>query len=316
MKIYHLHQLLAVQEMELLIQRIEKGFLSFSQGKVNMPPVCHMQFFQPSGDLHIKCASQTKEEFFVVKIASYFPDNSSLGLSSIQGMVLLFNQKTGIPEILFLDGGYLTHLRTALAGAISAKYFAPKNPLAIGIIGAGQQARFQLKLLSYITPCRKVWVWARNKMACENYRKDENLKDFDICTASSAEEVAKNCRLIVTTTPSCSPLLFSHEICPGTHITAIGSDRPGKQELDPTILKSANRVIVDSRKQCSNYGETFHAIKAGMIAEDTIDEIGEIIGGSKQGRINEYEITVADLTGLGIQDLEIAVAFKEILEKA
>jgi ornithine cyclodeaminase len=315
MKIYRLQQLLEVKDSGFLIQRIEKGFLAFSQGKVNMPPVCHMQFFQPPGDLHIKCASMVEEEFYVVKIASCFPKNSKLGLPSIQGMMILFNQRSGKPEVLFLDEGYLTHLRTAIAGAICAKYLAPKNPLAIGIIGAGQQARFQLKFLSYITSCREVWVWAPNKIECERYRQDETLKDFDIRVASSAEEVAKHCRLIVTTTPSSTPLLFSHDIVKGTHITAVGSDRPGKQELDPAILKSANRIIVDSRKQCFNYGETFHAIKTGMITEDIVDEIGEIIEGGKQGRISESEITVADLTGLGIQDLEIALAFREVLEK-
>ena len=315
MKIYRLEQLLEVQDIEFLIQRIEKGFLAFSQGKVNMPPVCHMQFFQPPGDLHIKCASMTEEGCYVVKIASCFPENSKLGLPSIQGMMLLFSQRSGKPEVLFLDEGYLTHLRTAIAGAICAKYLAPKNPLEIGIIGAGQQARFQLKLLSHITSCREVWVWARNQVECEKYRQDETLKDFNIHIASSAKEVATHCRLIVTTTPSSEPLLFAHDIVKGTHITAVGSDRPGKQELDPAILKSADRIIVDSRKQCFNYGETFHALKTGMIAEDVVDEIGEIIAGNKQKRVSESEITVADLTGLGIQDLEIALAFREILEQ-
>ncbi len=315
MKIYRLEQLLEVQDVGFLIERIEKGFLAFSQGKVNMPPVCHMQFFQPPGDLHIKCASTAEEGCYVVKIASCFPENSKLGLSSIQGMILLFNQRSGKPEVLFLDDGYLTHLRTAIAGAICAKYLAPKNPLAIGIIGAGQQARFQLKLLSSITSCREVWVWARNKGECEKYQQDETLKHFDIHIASSAKEVAKHCRLIVTTTPSSEPILFADDIVKGTHITAVGSDRPGKQELDPAILKAANRIIVDSRKQCFNYGETCHALKAGMITEDIVDEIGEIIASDKQKRISESEITVADLTGLGIQDLEIALAFREVLEK-
>lgn len=315
MKIYNLQQLQEVQDIEFLIQRIEKGFIAYSQGKVNMPPVCHMQLLQPPGDLHIKCASTADEGFYGVKIASCFPENSKLGIPSIQGMMLLFNQRSGKPEVLFLDEAYLTHLRTAIAGAICAKYLAPKNPLAIGIIGAGQQARFQLKFLSHITPCKQVWVWAPNKHECEKYQQDPYLKEFDVHIASSAKEVAKYCRLIVTTTPSTKPILFASDIAEGTHITAVGSDRPGKQELDSGILKLADRIVVDSRKQCFCYGETFHAINTKKISKDIINELGEVIEGTNSGRLSDSEITIADLTGLGIQDLEIALAFKETLEK-
>ena len=316
MKIYQLEQLLAIQDLRFLIQKIEDGFLAYSRNKVNMPPVCHMQFLEPPGDLHIKCASTNEEDCYVVKIASCFPENSKLDLPSIQGMMLLFDRKSGMPKVLFLDGGYMTHLRTAAAGAICAKYLAPKNPHAIGIIGAGQQARFQLKFLSYVTNCEEVWVWAPNKSECEKYRRDEALKNFDIHIASSAKEVAQHCRLIVTTTPSTEPILFTQDIIEGSHITAVGSDRPGKQELESGILKLANRIVVDSRKQCFNYGETSHALNTGMISKELVNEIGEVIGGTKSGRISESEITVADLTGLGIQDLEIALAFREILEKS
>jgi ornithine cyclodeaminase len=314
MKIYSYEELQTIQDFPYLIQKIEEGFLAYSRNEVNMPPVCHLSFSEPPGDLHIKCASTAKEDQYVVKIASCFTENSKLNLPSIQGMMLLFNRTSGQPEVLFLDNGYMTHLRTAIAGAICAKFLAPKHPQAIGIIGAGQQARFQLRLLSYVTDCKDVWVWAPNREACEKYRQDESLKNFEIHIASSPKEVAERCRLIVTTTPSTKPILFSQDIVEGTHITAVGSDRPGKQELDPGILKRANRIIVDSRKQCFNYGETFYAVHTGMISKDVVSEIGEVIAGTQSRRMSDSEITVADLTGLGIQDLEIALAFRKILD--
>lgn len=160
MKIYHRHQLEQFKNIDYLIQKIQEGFVAYSQGKVTMPPVCHMHLKQPPGDLHVKCASMLDEESYVVKIASCFPENSKMGIPSIKGMMLLFNQNTGEPETLFLDEGYLTHLRTAIAGAICAKYFAPKKIETIGIIGAGMQARTQLQLLSHVTSCRKVSIWA------------------------------------------------------------------------------------------------------------------------------------------------------------
>lgn len=316
MKIYHLEQLQAIQDLRFLIPKIEEGFIAYSSNKVNMPPVCHMHFSEPSGDLHVKCASTKEEDDYVVKIASCFPENSKLDLPSIQGMMLLFDRKSGMPKVLFLDEGYMTHLRTAAAGAICAKYLAPKHPGAIGIIGAGQQARFQLKFLSYVTDCKDVWIWAPNRSACEKFRQDESLKPFTIHIASSAKEVAQHCRLIVTATPSTQPLLLAQDILEGSHITAVGADRPGKQELDPGILKLADRLIVDSRNQCFSYGETSHALNTGLISKDHINEIGEVIVGTKSGRTSDSEITVADLTGLGIQDLKIALAFREKLEKS
>lgn len=307
MKIFHRQQLQKIQNWNALLKSIEAGFAAYSQGQVVMPPVSHMHFQHPPGDVHIKCASMNHEEFYVVKIASCFPGNSKQGLASVQGMLVLFRRNSGEPEAIFLDGGYLTHLRTALAGAICAKYLAPKEPQAIGIIGAGMQARFQLQQLASVTTCRQVWVWAPTLAGAEAFQSEESLSDFDIHIAAAPQEVAEKCRLIVTTTPSTSPLLFAQDIAKGTHITAVGSDRPGKQELDPAILQMADRVIVDSRAQCMHYGETSYAIGTGMISKENVDEIGEIISGVKPARCNEQEITVADLTGLGIQDLMIAL---------
>lgn len=309
MKIFNKSELLGFQDFPLLIKTIEEGFSAYSQGKVFMPPVGHMHFKNPQGDLHIKCASIDEEPFYVVKIASVFPDNSKLGLPSLTGMMLLFSQKTGELEALFLDEGYLTHLRTAVAGAISAKYLAPKNPQAIGIIGSGKQAQLQLKILSQVTSCREVWIWSHREESIDRYLKDPSLKDFKMHKAANAEEVAQKCRLIVTTTPATSPLLFAKDIQKGTHITAVGADRPGKQELEASILGKADRVVADSRIQCFEYGETARAIQEGVLSKDKVDELGEVTSGKKKGRLNEDEITIADLTGLGMQDLMIAKTF-------
>ena len=229
-------------------------------------------------------------------------------------MMLLFNKKTGEPETLFLDEGYLTHLRTAIAGAICAKYFAPRNISAIGIIGAGMQSSLQLQFLSYVTSCRQVWMWAPDINEIKCIQQNEVFRDFEIHVASSPKEVAQYARLIVTTTPSCKPLLFSNDIIKGTHITAIGSDRPGKQELEAAILGRADRIIVDSKEQCFQYGETFCALQDKALSKDRVDEIGEVIAGSKPARIREDDTTIADLTGLGIQDLMIALTMRASLE--
>jgi ornithine cyclodeaminase len=315
MKTFTKDQLMTFNDYETLMKRIEKGFLDYSHAKVDIPPVCHMHFQNPPGDLHIKCAAKSQDDFFVVKIASNFPENSKKGKPSIEGMMLLFCQKTGEPKAHFMDNGYLTHLRTAIAGAICAKYLAPQYIQSIGLIGSGAQARFQLQCLRLVTTCREAWVWSPRKEEMMRFQQDASLKDFKIHCADTPQEVAQHCRLIVTTTPASSPLLFAQDIQAGTHITAVGSDRPGKQELDPMILNKAHRVVVDSRNQCFKYGETYCAIQARQLSKEPVVEIGEIVAGSKAGRQGAEEITVSDLTGLGIQDLEIALAFYEFLQQ-
>lgn len=306
MKIFTRNQLEQFQDLPLLISRIEEGFVKYSQKLAIVPPVGHMGFTDPPGDLHIKSAAIPGGDYFVLKVAGHFPNNTLQGMSALNGLMMVFCQQTGKPEALLLDEGYLTQLRTAIAGLISAKYLAPKNIQAIGIIGAGAQARMQLKLLSHITDCRRVWVWAPREKELLRYMEDPNLKDFEIRIAKSADEVAAKCNLIVTTTPSRKPLLSERVIRPGTHITAVGADSPGKQELDAGIFGKADIVVVDSREQCCHHGDTVHAIQSGHIKEDQLWELGEVIAGTAPRRTSNEQITIADLTGLGVQDLQIA----------
>lgn len=316
MKTFNLEQIKgAAKELSTLIQSIEEGFKLYSEGKVVIPPVGHMHFNSPPGNLHIKYGHIPGEKYFVVKIASHFPNNPIQELAAIDGVILLFCQKTGEPVALFEDRGYLTHLRTGIAGAIIARYFAPKKITSIGIVGAGTQARIQLKCLEEVLPCRKVMVWARNIEEAEKYASDPLLKNFHITIAKDLNELTQSCNYIVTTTPSHSPLLFANQIRPGTHITALGADSPGKQELDPQILGKADLIVVDSQSQCKAYSETHFALEQSIINPDQIHEIGEVIAGLSAKRTSDQQITVADLTGLAIQDLKIAEGVFSILSQ-
>jgi ornithine cyclodeaminase len=310
MKTYTLEQIMQFRNFPYLMEQLEKGFVSYSKGNVIMPPVSHMHLNNPPGDIHIKCASISRAKYYVVKVASCFPENRQKDIASINGMLLLFNQDTGIPDTLFLDGGYLTHLRTAIAGAICAKYLAPASIDAIGIIGAGMQAKMQLKYLAEVTSCRKVLIWAPNIQAVEKMKSDTDLSDFKIQAVAAPNIIAKESQLIITTTPATTPLLFENDIQKGTHITAVGSDRPGKKELSSGILQKASHIIADSKAQCYQYGEIFSAIQDGSITKDKIQELGEIIENCTPIRVTGDEITIADLTGLGMQDLITALVMR------
>lgn len=288
-----------------LIQIIEEGFIRYSKGDVVVPPVGHLPFIKPPGDLHIKYGYIKEDDYYVIKLASGFYDNPKIGLSSSNGLMLVFSQKTGELLSILLDEGYLTDIRTALAGSVVAKYLAPHRVNKIGIVGTGIQARLQLRFLRSVIDCREVIVWGRSEENLNDYKKDSMLSGFSITTTKNITELARQCNYIVTTTPSKEPLLLTKDIQPGTHITAMGADTPGKQELEASLFGKASIIVADSKSQCIDHGDTFYPIHEKVINKNQIVELGTLIS-TKQKRATDTEITIADLTGVAIQDIQIA----------
>ena len=284
------------------IDAVEQSLLAYSRGLVTVPPVGHLSFSDPPGETHIKYGYRRGDPYFVIKVASGFYENPKRGLSSSSGLMMLFDASSGFPSALLMDDGYLTDLRTAAAGAVAAKYLAPGNVEAIGIVGAGIQAHLQLDLLRHVTACRQVFIWARDATKAAAFRVD----GFAVEAVPSLEVLASRCNLLVTTTPARSPLVWNDAVQPGTHITAVGADSPGKQELDAKLLARADVLAVDARAQCLEYGDSSHAVRTGLVPSEKLVELGEIIANPTLGRTTARQVTVADLTGLAAQDLEIA----------
>ena len=289
-----------------LMAAIESGFVDYSQGRAVVPPVGEL--ILDRGDVHIKYGYIKEEPYYVIKIASGFYGNPALGLASGNGMMLLFRQDTGEPVCTLLDEGWLTDIRTAIAGAIAAKYLAPKTVDRIGIVGTGVQARLQLRYLAGVTECRRVLVWGRGEGQLESYHGDASLDRFEIETTQDAASILQECNLVVTTTPAEKPILGVATLRPGTHITAVGSDTPHKQELESEILTRADAVVADSIAQCVARGEIFKALQTGGIVGEELVELGDVIAGRAAGRTSDNQITVADLTGVAVQDIKIATA--------
>lgn len=289
-----------------VIRGQEEGFSLYSKGACQIPPFGSLHFQKPPGTVHIKHGVITGDLCYVVKIASGFYDNPKAGIASSQGLMLIFNSRTGELEAILLDQAFLTEYRTGAAGAVAAKYLAPKNVSAIGMIGTGTQAFFQLLLLKEVIPCNKVLVWGRSFEKAKQLAAHPELSHYEFEIASDIREIAKVCNLIVTTTPSRSPLLFAEEIRPGTHITAVGADGGGKQELDPQIFRIADVIAADSRAQCLQHGDISFAVQKNLIDPAKIVELGEILNDPARGRRDQSQVTVADLTGVAIQDIQIA----------
>jgi ornithine cyclodeaminase len=308
-KTISLEQIKAVLPSLDLIPAIEAGFVAYSAGQAVVPPVGELLL--DKGEVHIKYGYLRRDEYYVVKIASGFYDNPRLGLPSGNGLMLLFSQQTGELVSILLDEGHLTDTRTAVAGAIAAKHLAPGKVGRIGIVGTGTQARLQLLHLKCVTGCRQVLAWGRGEPQLAQYRSDMEAHGYVIETTRDTADILRTCNLVVTCTPARAPLLQVADLQAGTHITAVGSDTPEKQELDSAILGKADVVVADSISQCLARGEIHKAIESGHITPDAPVELGDVIAGKSAGRTSGEQITVADLTGVAVQDIKIATAVYE-----
>ena len=317
MQILSLDEIKAALPSVDLMAEIEYGFVAYSEGRSVVPPVGELVLEDPPGDVHIKYGYLKGDDYYVIKIASGFYGNVAIGLPTSNGMMLMFSQKTGQPVVAMLDEGYLTDVRTAVAGAIAAKYLAPTEVKRIGIVGTGMQAKLQLEYLMPVTDCRDVVVWGRSDEKCASYREHVQALGFDVTATTDADEVLCTCNLIVTTTPADSPLLKNVDFLqPGTHITAMGSDTHTKQELAAGFLAKADLVVADSISQCLERGEIHQAMKEDAIKESDLVELGTVIASANAdgiGRSNDEQITIADLTGVAVQDIQITKAIYDSL---
>tara|TARA_B100000929_G_scaffold223343_1_gene179727 strand:+ start:45 stop:1028 length:984 start_codon:yes stop_codon:yes gene_type:complete len=297
-----------VQLNEQLIPIIEDAFKSLALEKTTMPPILRLDIEKYHGESDVKAAYIEGLDSYAIKVASGFFNNPKLGLPSSNGLMILLDSKTGVLKSVLLDKGYLTDVRTAIAGAIAAKHLSNPESSNVGIIGAGIQAKMQLEALLLVRKIKSAYVWSRNSKKTNTFV--ENLKgkiNIKINACESPEETVNSSEILITTTPSKSPIIKSEWLKKGLHITAMGSDAEMKNELDPKIIKECDFYIPDSQSQTSILGELNHAIKAGLISvEKKYKDLGSIIINPNLGRRNSNDVTVADLTGTGVQDTAIA----------
>ncbi|MBR9852374.1 MAG: ornithine cyclodeaminase family protein [Rhodobacteraceae bacterium] len=306
--VYTIGEIRAVLPEVDVVEEIAQGFVAFSRGGVEVPPVGELLFPGNNGELHIKYGAIRGDEVCVIKVATGFFDNPKIGLPPFGGCMLVVSQKTGMIEAVLLEEGELTNHRTAAAGAVAARTLAPADPGMIGIVGCGVQARLQADYLRRVTDCRDLTVWARNVDQAEAAAADMTAMGYRVMVSQSLDELCDRSRLIVTTTPAEKPLLNTNMVRPGTHITAMGSDTPEKNEIAPKILALADVVVADSLAQSELRGEIYKARRAGVLPDDKAVELGAVICGEAKGRENDDQITLADLTGVAVQDIAIAKA--------
>jgi ectoine utilization protein EutC len=290
------------------ISVVELGFSKLASGAVSLPPIMRVDVTDKHGEVDVKSAYIHGLDSFAIKIASGFHDNHLLGLPTGSGMMVLISAETGHPIAVLLDNGYLTDVRTGIAGAIAAKYLAKEQIQTAGVIGSGVQSRYQMRALKQVRDYSRVLVYGIIASEVDHFAQEmkEEL-GVEVLTVDSVETVVRESDVVVTTTPAHEPFLRADWLHPGLHLTCMGSDAEDKQELFPNAFEHADMIVCDSRAQCFRLGELHHALEAGVITpEDQIIELGELILDDKTGRQSDDEITICDLTGVGVQDTQIA----------
>ncbi|WP_420414094.1 hypothetical protein [Roseibium sp.] len=307
MRIVTKPEILANFDKQAVLADIENGFKAFAAGTAQVAPVVHLAFKEANGECHVKCAHVGEDDVFTVKLATGFYDNPALSISSSNGFMAVISARHGTPLAILQDEGVLTDLRTALAGVIAASIGMQRHAKVLGIVGTGIQARLQARLCCEILGFTKVVVWGRNgrnagDLACALV---EALPDVSIEKAENPEALCANVDVIITTTAATSPIIKSEWVKDGTHIVAVGADSPGKQELDTDLFARAEHIVVDSLVQCIEHGETTNALREGAVEEATLKPLGDVLlaGGLE---LSPNSISIADLTGVAVQDAAIA----------
>jgi len=290
------------------LEAVREALRRLSAGDAVQPPVMRIDVPEHHGEVDVKGAYIRGLDSFAVKMSSGFFDNPRRGLPTSSGLMVLLDAETGVPRAVLLDNGYLTDVRTALAGAVAADALARVAIDTVAVLGAGAQARWQLRALTLVRSPRRVLVWARRRAEAERLAGEMRASlGIPVEAVEEAERAVAESDLVVTTTPATEPILEAAWLHPGVHVTAMGSDSEHKQELEPAVLGRANVVVSDRRSQGLAIGELRAARAAGVdVSEARVAELGEVLAGTREGRTSDEQITVCDLTGTGVQDTAIA----------
>jgi alanine dehydrogenase len=301
-------QVMQVLDMDLALAAVEEAFRAYGEGRVNMPPKAYLTLAQ--GDFRAMYGEifLGRDHICGLKWVNVHPGNPARGLLTVMAKILLNDPDTGL-EFADLDGTHITDYRTGAAGGVAARYLARSDATRLGLIGAGAQARTQVAAIVKVRSIREIVVFDRHREHSEAFAAEVAAAyGVKARAVTEAAEAVTGQDIVVTTTPSRSPVVAREWVSPGTHINAIGADAAGKQELAPAILTSG-KVVVDDWAQASHSGEINVALARKELTQEQIyGSLGEIVAGKKPGRVGPEEITVFDSTGLIIQDLALGQA--------
>lgn len=293
-------------DFDLSFDEITSAYIATSNGEVNLPPVGHITFPDHRGDCHIKYGHVKGDEFFVIKVATGFLNLGKNDLPNGNGILLVLSAQTGQVMAMMHDEMHLTDVRTGIGGAIGSHLLAKATSEKVLIVGTGIQAEMQIRAhaAKFDQPL-EFSIWGRDNLKAQSLksRLDNSL---NVSVVTDLKQACQQSDIIVTTTTSSTPFIKAEWITPGTHISAIGADAPGKQELMSEVSELVDVIVADSISQCIDHGEIEEAAKRGLIDQSKVKELGDILTNPKLGRKSDDQITLADFTGIATLDIAMA----------
>ncbi len=283
---------------ERALEAVREAFVAYARGEWTMPPKVYVPAY-PAGDFRAMPALGAGHA--LLKWVTSFPGNPGLGLPTVMGLVLLSDASNGALRAV-LDAGAVTALRTGAAAVLAAETLGRENADAAAVIGAGVNGRAAAR--TFAARGRRVLLWD-----VDAARAHAVAEELGVETAASRED-ALSADLVVTVTPGREPIFAEGSLMPGQHVSLMGADGPGKQEIATGELARV-RVFCDDWEQASHNGDLVHAVEAGAVAREDVTELGAVLAGGARGRSSADEATAFDSTGLAIQDLAIALAALE-----
>jgi alanine dehydrogenase len=308
-------------DMKDVLGAVENAFKHKGLGKVQMPPKLYLFYEKFDGDLRTMPSYVEDMDVSAVKIVNVHPQNQkNFGMRTVMALLVLINPHTGAP-LAVMDATHITDMRTGAASGIASKYLARPDPRILGIVGAGNQAKTQmLALITQFGKFDEVRIYdlfpEKAKATAREFRRHYKDRVGKIKAVGSAKDAVSDADIIVTCTSSRTPVVMEDWVKPGAHINCIGADAPGKQEMDPKVLKKAF-LVIDDWEQASHSGEINVPLTKGELTKEDVDaEIGQVVAGLKKGRESDDQITVFCSTGLAVQDcLTAKLAYDAALQQ-
>ena len=295
------------------IEAIDAMFREYGQGLAEVFPVVQGHGPDPGTSFSIKSGLIQGSRKVGLKVGSYWPDNRAQGLKAHASTTLLLDPETGFPKAL-VSASHLTSLRTAASDAVAVRLLARTDSRTLALLGAGHQAWFELLAIREVRPIDRVLVANRSTLAGEAFARRIRAELGLAAEAVPVRKAVSAADIIATVTAAREPLFRAEWVQPGTHISAMGADQVGKQELDPGLIASAS-LFADVVQQSVSIGEYQTAFKEGRIGMDRITPIGAVLNGAP-GRTSDAQITVYDSSGMALQDIAIcSLALSKAAEK-
>ena len=288
------------------IDRVENAFRQKGEGRPSPGGIIGVPV--PGGGFHAKAAMlELSRPYFVVKINANFPGNpATRGLPTIQGVLVLFDARNGVP-LAVMDSMAITSLRTAAASAVAASFLARRDAHSATFIGCGVQARAHVAAISAVRKLEQIFVFDLDGQKAATFAREmQTLHPFEIQVASDLRRATNDSDIVVTTTSAKTAFLGHDHVSSGAFVAAVGADNEHKQEIEVDLLRTSV-IITDDLEQCATIGDLHHALDAGVITRrDVRASLDEVVAGVKPGRTSEDEIIIFDSTGLAIEDVAAA----------